>query len=283
MAKLLPQPLGLARTAAALPGQRAGETLDERPAERLLPLDRRASMLAAFPEEGDGLLSARFYKFMLLEPARDTASRNVILRFESGAPALVEREVGKGRVLLLTTTVDREWTDLPIRPGFLPLLREAARHLLGATDEDGAAGSQQVGEPRLLAMGGDVQTLEVKRPDGSVWVGKRGQDGASASLVFAGTDQLGIYRVRGASTDGTFAPLPAQDFAVNLDPRESDPARLAPEKRPDRLAAARTGPGKSPKHRVELWHALSAILILVVLAESLLSLRWPRGDRAEAR
>jgi len=281
MAALLPQPLGLPRTAAALPGQHAGETIDERPAERLLPLDRRTPVLAAFPEEGDGLLSARFFKYLLLEPVRDTARRNVILRFESGAPALVEREVGKGRVLLLTTTIDREWTDLPIRPGFLPLVRETARHLVGATDEDNAAGSL-VGEPRVLSFAGDLQILEVRRPDGSVWVGKREGGGAAKSVVFAGTDQIGLYHVRGAGADETFAGLPAQDFAVNLDPRESDPGRLAPEKRPDRMAAARTG-AQAPKHRVELWHALAAILILLVLLESLLSLRWRRLDHGEAK
>jgi hypothetical protein len=105
MAKLLPQPLGLVRTAAALPGQRAGETLDDRPAERLLPLDRHNPLLAMFPEQGEGLVSARFFKYILLDPVRDTAGRTVILRYESGAPALVEGEVGKGRVLLLTTTL----------------------------------------------------------------------------------------------------------------------------------------------------------------------------------
>jgi hypothetical protein len=136
MAKLLPQPLGLIRTASALPGQHVGETVDERPAERLLPLDRRNPLLAAFPEQGDGLVSARFFKYVLLDPVRDTAGRNAILRYESGAPALVEREVGKGHVMLLTTTVDREWTDLPIRAGFLPLMREAARQLVGANDDD---------------------------------------------------------------------------------------------------------------------------------------------------
>src|SRR5450759_3621034 len=146
-------------SAAAVPGQHAGETVDERPAERLLPLDRRAPLLSAFPEEGDGLLSARFFKYMLLDPVRDTARRNVILRFESGAPALVERDVGKGRVLLLTTTVDREWTDLPIRPGFLPLVREAARHLVGAADEESGATSL-VGQARVLSFGADLQTLE---------------------------------------------------------------------------------------------------------------------------
>jgi hypothetical protein len=281
MARLLPQSLGLPRTAAALPGQHAGETIDERPAERLLPLDRRIPLLAAFSEKGDGLLSARFFKYLLLDPVRDTARRNVILRFESGAPALVEREVGKGRVVLLTTTIDREWTDLPIRPGFLPLLRETARHLVGASEEENAAASL-AGEPRVLTFAGDVQILEVRRPDGSVWVGKRATDGASHSVVFAGTDQLGLYHVRGAGADGTFTAQPAQDFAVNLDPRESDPARLAPAKRPDRLAAARPG-AHAPKHRVELWHGLSALLILLLLLESVLSLRWRRLDRGEAK
>jgi len=275
---LLPQPLGLARTAAALPGQSAGETIDQRPAERLLPLDRRAPLLGAFPEQGDGLLSARFFKYMLLEPVRDTDRRSVILRFESGAPALVERELGKGRVLLLTTTVDREWTDLPIRPGFLPLLREAARHLVGASEE-GSAAATLVGEPRVLSFSGDVQTLEVRRPDGSVWVGKRELGGATRTVVFAGTDQLGLYRVRTAGADGTFTPEPAWDFAVNLDARESDPTRLTPDQRPDRIAAARPG-AEPPKHRIEMWHGLAAVLLLLLLVESIFTLRLgPRRAR----
>ena len=61
------------RTAAALPGQHAGETIDERPAERLAPIDRRHPLLANFPARGEGLASARFFKYMLLEPVPDTA------------------------------------------------------------------------------------------------------------------------------------------------------------------------------------------------------------------
>lgn len=287
LARLLPQPLGLPRTAAALPGQHPGETLDQRPAERLLPFDRRSALLSAFPEQGEGLLSARFFKYMLLEPVRDTAQRNVLLRFESGAPALVERDVGGGRVLLLTTTADREWTDLPIRPGFLPLVREAARYLVGATDQEGAS-ALLVGEPRTLSFAGDLQTLEVRRPDGSVWVAKRAAAGTLEHVTFAGTDQIGLYRVRGTGAEGNFAPLPAQDFAVNLDPRESDPSRLAADKRPDRIAATKSG-AKLPKHRVELWHVLSAILVGIILVESLLTLRWRRlptrepGEGPEAK
>jgi hypothetical protein len=281
MVKLLPQPLGLVRTAAALPGQHAGETVDDRPAERLLPLDRRHPLLAAFPEQGDGLTSARFFKYMLLDPVRDTGARSVVLRYESGAPALVEREVGKGRVMLLTTTIDREWTDLPIRAGFLPLLREAARRLVGATDENDST-ALLVGEPRVLQFTGDAQTVEVIKPDGSVWVGKREQAGTGDSVVFADTDEVGIYRVRGAGADGTFTMQSTQDFAVNVDPRESNPTRLAPEKRPDRIAVGSPG-AKPPTHRVELWHRLAAALILILLAESLLTLRWRRAAVADER
>jgi hypothetical protein len=203
----------------------------------------------------------------------------VVLRYESGAPALVEGEVGKGRVLLLTTTVDREWTDLPIRAGFLPLMRESVRHLVGAADDDSAA-TLLVGEARMLTFTGDAQTLEVTRPDGSVWIGKREQVKSARTIVYDGTDQIGLYHVRAAGPDGSFVAETAQDFAVNLDPRESDPTRLAPEKRPDRIAVASPG-AKPPKHRVELWHALSALLIVILLVESLLSVRWRRARAAD--
>lgn len=284
LGNLLPQPLGLARTAAALPGQSAGEILDDRPAERLAPIDRGHPLLAAFPEHGEGLISARFFRYVLLDPVPDSAGRAVILRYESGPPALVEKRVGKGRVLLLSTTVDREWTDLPIRAGFLPLVRESMRYLVGAPGDDEEA-SLLVGEARLLQFSGDDQHLEVTRPDGSVWVAHRDQAGAGGSVLYADTNLPGPYRVRAAGQDGNLAARPERDFVVNLDPRESNPARLAPEKRPDRVAAGKPGSVR-PKHRVELWHVIAALLIGFILVESALTVRWRRtvlaNERADA-
>ena len=77
MKAVLPQPLGLKRSAAALPGARPeGETVDLRPAERLAPIDRRHPLLAAFPARGEGLASARFFQFLLLAPrARGARAR----------------------------------------------------------------------------------------------------------------------------------------------------------------------------------------------------------------
>jgi hypothetical protein len=281
LAQVLPQPLTVVRTQAALPGQHAGETIDDRPAERLAPVDRRHPMLASFPAQGDGLSSARFFKYMLLEPIPDSNDRSVVLRFESGAPALVERSVGKGRVLLLATTVDREWTDLPIRPGFLPLVRESARRLVGGSDSE-AAPSILVGQTRELALAADDRRLEVTKPDGSVWVAKHDRAGGGRSVAFADTDEPGVYRVAAAGPDGALSPRPGDGFVVNVDVRESNPLRLPPEKRPDRVLLAATG-GQPPKHKVELWHALAGLLIAFVLVESLLTLRWRRTVLAESR
>jgi hypothetical protein len=281
LARVLPQPLSLVRTASAVPGQRSGETVDDRPAERLAPIDRRHPLLANFAPHGEGLASARFFKYMLLEPVPDAPERSVVLRFESGAPALVERQVGKGRVLFLSSTIDREWTDLPIRPGFLPLVQEAGRRLVGASDSE-AAPSILVGQTRELPFAQDDRRLEVTKPDGSVWVAKPQRVGGTRSVSFTDTDEPGVYRVRAAGPDGTLSARDADGFVVNVDPRESNPAPLAADKRPDRVRVAGTG-GEPPKRKVELWHALAALLIVFVLAESVLTIRWRRTVLAEQR
>jgi hypothetical protein len=205
----------------------------------------------------------------------------VVLRFESGAPALVERSVGKGRVLLLATTVDREWTDLPIRPGFLPLMQESARRLVGGSDSE-ATPAILVGQSRELVLAADDRRLEITRPDGSVWVAKQDRPGTGRTVTFSDTDEPGVYRVAAAGPDGALLPRASDGFVVNVDVRESNPARLPPEKRPDRVLLAAAG-GQPPKRKVELWHALAGAVIAFVLLESLLTIRWRRTVLAESR
>ena len=284
MKKLLPQPLGLKRTASAAPGgSHEGETVDLRPAERLAPIDRHHPLLNSFAARGEGLASARFFQFMLLAPVPDAPGRAVVLRYESGPPALVEADVGRGRVLLLTTTVDREWTDLPIRPGFLPLMQEAARRLAGAPGGDASSGLV-VGQRREIPMATDDRRLDVVTPggqirsltpDGATARPREGKAGAR-TLVFSETDEPGAYRVRATRADGSSVERPDESFVVNLDVRESDPTRLADDHRPDRTRGAGSG-GAAPTRRLELWHWLSVAVLLFVLFESALTLRFRRG------
>jgi hypothetical protein len=285
MKAVLPQPLGLKRSAAALPGARPeGETVDLRPAERLAPIDRKHPLLATFPARGEGLASARFFQFLLLAPVPEAPGRRIVLRYENGAPALVDAEVGSGRVLLLTTSVDREWTDLPIRPGFLPLVQEAARYLAAAPVGDATA-TITVGGKRELALSADDRRVEVVKPNGeSRWLtpaAHAGEPRARHVVTFEETDEPGLYRVRAARADGKIDERPDAAFAVTLDASESDPARLADDKRPDRARAAGAG-GPPPRRRLELWHALGAAAIALVLFESLLTVRFRRGRVKDA-
>jgi hypothetical protein len=95
-------------------------------------------------------------------------------------------------------------------------------------------------------------------------------------VLFEETDEPGLYRVRAARPDGTVGDRPDEAFAVTLDASESDPARLADAKRPDRARAGGAG-GPAPRRRLELWHALGAAVIGLVLLESLLTVRFRRN------
>lgn len=67
-------------------------------------------------------------------------SSRVIARFTSmasgapGDPALIERTYGKGRVILFTSTADKEWHLWPDHPTFLPVMMELVQHVARRSD-----------------------------------------------------------------------------------------------------------------------------------------------------
>jgi hypothetical protein len=95
-------------------------------------------------------------------------------------------------------------------------------------------------------------------------------------VVFTETDEPGFYRVRAARADGSIADRADASCVVDLDPGESDPARLPDDRRPDR-AGGHAGAGAAPQRRLELWHLLGAAAIGLVLLESILTLRFRRN------
>src|SRR5207247_3421016 len=58
----------------------------------------------------------------------DPASR-ILARYDDGAVALAERRTGAGRVIISTSTLDDSWTDLPVKPVYLPLVHQLAQYL----------------------------------------------------------------------------------------------------------------------------------------------------------
>src|SRR6185436_640611 len=79
------------------------------------------------PRSGD-FTTSRFFRYRSLVPLPGTA---VLARFDDGGPALIERKIGQGRVLVWASTLDSFWNDLAVQPIFLPFVYQMARYVSG--------------------------------------------------------------------------------------------------------------------------------------------------------
>src|SRR6266545_1865724 len=153
---LLPAALHVVKTAAEGRPARFGE------------VDLAHPALAVFQGEArEGLLGVRTHRYVLAKPsglpsvrpdrglggggARSKDAPRVLASFDDGAPALLEARRGKGRVLLFTSSADRDWTDWPIRTSFLPAMQRFAGWLAGGLD-DRREPPGKVGEPRTIRL-----------------------------------------------------------------------------------------------------------------------------------
>jgi len=152
----------------------------------------------------DELRAATFERYLSVEPA---AEDRVLMRLADGTPLLLERPLGAGRVLLFTSSLGREWNDLPVQPAFVPLMAGIANHLLGGAGFTSEADLGSTLAVRALGFSGG----QIFDPRGEAALGL----GAGSDDVVL--DQVGFYEVVGGGT--------TELVAVNFDPRESD---LAP-------------------------------------------------------
>ena len=204
--ELLPLLLREAVYAGTAPGR------TEARSEGVAPVQLSHPIFTGASSETDGDLdlgATRTRRMFLLDPDPRRGA-DVAVAFTSGAPALITRAHGQGRVALLTTTVDRDWGDLPLRPGFVPLAVRTLTWLAGAHEQ--AAGS-------VVAVGGRKQLARaaaytVTTPDGASVPVIPGRDGEPT--VFEDTNLPGHYR---ASVSGEEQ---VERFVVELDAQEAD-------------------------------------------------------------
>ena len=111
-----------------VPGQ-LGPTVARSGSEvgRLLRMDALHPALAAFAGADSGDLSAaQISRYRTLTGVADNA---VLASYDDGNVAIAERAVGRGRVLVVTTTLDPSWNTLALQPGYLPFVQEALKYL----------------------------------------------------------------------------------------------------------------------------------------------------------
>jgi hypothetical protein len=124
---------------------------------------------------------------------------------------------------MLATSGHVGWTNLPLRPIFLPLLVRMTFELAGAEQARHAA---LAGSPLVLPFEDEIRPrgIEVQPPSGAtIRLRLDEQDGRRESVFrYAETHEIGIYLLRLLE-----AVRPVQiAFSVNVDPEESDPAKI---------------------------------------------------------
>ena len=189
-------------------------------------------LVALWNDPGAGsLASARTKRALRLEIPKSEAggegapaSAKIVLRYDDGSPAVVEGEFGLGRVFQFSSTADTEWTDLPVRPGFLPLIH---RVFGGVLQRKGGGLNIPVGSPfvrlfppSFIDREAMIYAAGAASSQGSL---TKIQDlgGGAAGIEYTATDLAGTYEV--SLTD----PPEVIAFATQMDPAESDPETLS--------------------------------------------------------
>jgi hypothetical protein len=226
---------------------------------------------------GESLQRVPVYSYLLLEPSAAGDAR-ILASYSDGGPALIERRIGEGRSVLLTTTVDRDWTDFPIRVPFLVVMRRLVHHL-GKRAAGGSQSTHLIGQRVEFADidAGDRAQLEVRDPEGRriLLTPSSAQPGAPSGFVPL---QLGAYQVVSVpELGGDPKPMPALAFAVNAESEESDLTPLSGDELSVLLTGAPEGDSaglaQRPTRRVGLWSMLLFLVTLILLGETILGTR----------
>ena len=93
---------------------------------------------------------------------------------------------------------------------------------------------------------------------------------AAARVRFGSTDRPGVYRVIGTDQTGATHERDELAFVVNVDPRGSDLDAGARQRAAGVGHRRRRARPATTRRRVELWHALAAVVLLLLLAEGVL-------------
>ncbi len=203
------------------------------------------------PRSGD-FTGARFYRARAFQPSDSAA---VLARFDDGSVALAERRLGRGRVLVWTSTLDDFWNDLAVQPVYLPFVHRLAEYLGGRAEARPWFVTGQVvdlANPDALETAGLVSSEAAGLAEGLDQVALT-PTGSTLPLPagegprYLPLDEHGFYTVRqpGAEPDRPFV------MAVNVDLDESNLARIDPQE----LIAQITAPAATAEDGASLTQA----------------------------
>lgn len=216
--------------------QAVGDPIGKEDFQVIASVDFRHPIFTPFsnPNHGD-FAKGRFYRYYQTVP---TSEATVIAAYDDSNPTLLETTYGNGRVLCFTSTIDREWNDLPIHGVYLPFLHETVKYL--ALKQVGKVPDYYVGDSLEYSgsqesAGKEVAVFNPDRKEERLVLSEQG------SLFYDNTEIPGIYSVHRSGEK-------PQYFAINVDTKESD---LTP-RNPEELTSMLVGTTETDRIPTEL-------------------------------
>lgn len=277
-----------------------GATRDGPAAARVAQVDLDHAALAGLDRGvGSNVWDAAIQALWTLDPGEN----RVLMAADTGSPLLCEKTYGRGRVLLCSLPCDRDWSDFPLRPVWVPWLYRLVAYL--AQEPMAGRGFYLTGTQVELAASATQQSRPwmVRRPDGRLRPALAAREGPPRRL-FGETEQVGVYRAFPAGQEQE-----GQRFAVNLESYESEPRYLDEElagqqggAKKEAVAAglarllgghgdvyyidrpeAAVEEAQTARRGVRLWDALLVFALLAALADAWLANRISRRHYAQPR
>jgi hypothetical protein len=226
-----------------------------------------------------GWPGVKFFYALDVDPGTGSDAARVIVRLGDQTPLLLEKRLGEGRVVLLTSGLDNLTNDFPLHPAFVPFIEQTARYLAGSERQGGARPVDAYLELRNAKEKG--QGVEVTDPEG-----KRPLTlGEAASAQSFQLTEAGYYQLRLANGR-------QDEVGVNPDPKESNLDVI-----PDDVMALWQGKGSAPSQEASaapaspaatprktpqtLWWYVMLLVLASAVAESVLASRYLGTQREE--
>ena len=205
----------------------------------------------------------------------DTA--RVIVRLADQTPLLLEKRIGEGRVLLLTSGLDNLTNDFPLNPAFVPFIEQTARYLAGSERQGGARTVDAYLELRNAREQG--QGVEVTDPEG-----KRPLTlGEAASAQSFQLTEAGYYQLRLANGRQDEVGVNADPKESNLDVIPADGLSLW-EGNGGQASQAGPAPGAATPRKTPqtLWWYIMLLVLAFAVAESVVASGYLGTQREES-
>ena len=204
---------------------------------------------------------------------------SIAVQYDNGSAAIIESDVGLGKVYQFSSSADTDWNDLAVKPAFLPIIHRVIGSVISRND---SGLNIQVGENFIK-----------KVPQS--WVDKEAtishSKSETASLISAKpTNEGGNIEFKNVNTSGIYdlkltEPFELIQFSASGDPTESNPEKLS-DPQIERLKEVTsnfielnsvdeiTAALNRKRQGAEIWPMLLLVALLLTIVELFLSQKF---------